>query len=952
MLKLDRLFTWIVCALVILAPLAFGTVYPWAYRLAEAAAFAAGALWMLKLAVLAQRGDSPAPENRALMLAIGVPLGLLLVLVAVQLVPMPPGLLRVISPATYDLYSRAFPDWPARAPYAGMTVEAGAAPAVTLTSNSVVLPTEQEISAGAPIPFAPATLTVGPPSANVVSAPMPLQPTGVARLFSDKWRPLAVAWPLTITGLGGAFAIATLLLAVCFYPFGSSAGPSDSSRFIRAVLMSMIAACVMVALVGLIEVATWNGRVLWIMVPFDWGKPLFDEAARRARGPFVNPDHFAGYLAMLFPLLLSLAVFGGFPAREGVGPGARVTAAIALFLAFAAVALSQSRAGWLGVAVGTILLVTLVLTEFSRREEGKSASAGARALRLSLSILSVMLLLTLFFVGTQGRHLTAQRLGSTVTGVDLRERLVVWARSLVVFREFPLFGVGLGGWPAIFHHFQPPPHVAVYFNRAHNDYLQMLVEIGAIGMLLLGWLLVRAALRLRAGLAAVSEPMLPAYAALLSALVVIGVVESFDFDLQIPANLILFVTILGLALRMSLGQIGVVSTAQPKAWAFVRLVPAAFATVAGILAIVLQEGPPYPYNLGHPIAATLMMDQLVGYPTEPAVHLTLLDRYGASLPPGVVSHELAAAAWLDSTDPRAHDLYARDLIDHGDRDGAAREIAVSVYASPETNAHEYLEPRIVPWLPDDQKRAIEESLRRAVAAGFPHAGSTLGAYYDALDRSPDSAAVSLAAATHEPDPARRAELFCVAGDSYLKSGMLQKAGEVFRRAIESDPESSEAYIALISRVLVPYGEYDDAHQLVAQATQSGADACRIAIAFSDGAQNRGRSDVAEQALGEALSNDASSFECTLELGKLYAREGRDARAVLVLKQAATLNPDSVDAWMTLGSVAERSYDYFTAEKAYDEAERLAPHDREVTVQVSDFKRKMTEPAATAASVTQ
>ena len=947
MLKLDKLFTRVICALVVLTPLAFGSVYPWAYRFAEFGAFAAGALWMLKLAILAQRGDSPAPENHALMRALGFPIALLLILVAVQLVPMPPAMLRVLSPATYDLYTRAFPGWPERAPYAGIMAEPGPAQAVVLTADSVVLPTEIEVNDGAPIPFAPAKLAHGAASADITPVATPLHPTGVARLFADTWRPLAVAWPLTITGLGGAFAVAMVLFAVCFYPFGSSAGPSDSSDFIRAVLLSTIAAGVIVTVLGLIEVATWNGRVLWVMIPFDWGKPLFDEAARRARGPFVNPDHFAGYLAMIFPLLLSIAVFAGFPLRKA-GPGARLLSAIGLFLVFSAVALSQSRAGWLGVAVGTILLVTLVMGRLTASEHA-ARSGAARALRLSLSILSVMLVLAMIFVGAQGRHQTAARLGGSLIGggVDLRERLIVWTRSLAVFRQFPLFGVGLGGWPAIFHHFQPPPRTEVYFNRTHNDYLQMLVEVGAIGVLLLGWLFLRVALRLRAGLARVSEDMLPAYAALVSALAVMAVVESFDFDLQIPANLFLFVIILGLALRMSLGTNEVVSTAQLKAWTFVRIVPAAFAMAAGVAALVLQYGPPYPYNLGHPNSPELIMDQLLGYPSEPAVHLTLLDRFGGAMPKSVVSHELAAAAWLDPTNPRAQDLYARDLNEHGDHEGAARVMDASVYASPETATHMYLEPRVVPWLPDDQKAAVEDGLKRAAAAGFEHAGATLGNYYDALNRSPDSAAVSLAAAAREPEAAKRAELLCAAGDAYLKSGMLHRAGDVFQQAIEVDPLNTQAYIDLIARVLVPYDQYDQAYRLVTQATEAGADSCRVAIAFSDGAQAQGRSDVAEKALGEALSNDASSFECTLELGKLYARQGRDTRAVLVLTDAAKLNPDSVDAWMTLGSVAERNYDYFAAEKAYDQAQRLAPQDRDVIARVAGFKRKMNDPATTA-----
>ena len=106
--------------MIFLAPMAFGSVYPWAYRLAEAACFAMFALWMLKLRMLANVGAASAQSDAKLLRSLALPIGLLLLFVAFQSVPIPPAALRVISPATYSQYSHIFSDWPRQAPGADL----------------------------------------------------------------------------------------------------------------------------------------------------------------------------------------------------------------------------------------------------------------------------------------------------------------------------------------------------------------------------------------------------------------------------------------------------------------------------------------------------------------------------------------------------------------------------------------------------------------------------------------------------------------------------------------------------------------------------------------------------------------------------------------------------------------------------------------------------------------
>src|SRR5258707_2204985 len=105
---------------------------------------------------------------------------------------------------------------------------------------------------------------------------------------------------------------------------------------LRAILITGF----IVAFVGLIERAAWNGKILWVFVPYDWGHPIF-EPLLRARGPFVDPDHFAGYLAIIFPLALACAVFPNLLTPRKARLAFRIQSGVASFVIFMADALSK-----------------------------------------------------------------------------------------------------------------------------------------------------------------------------------------------------------------------------------------------------------------------------------------------------------------------------------------------------------------------------------------------------------------------------------------------------------------------------------------------------------------------------------------------------------------------------------------------------------------------------------
>ncbi|PYJ67346.1 MAG: hypothetical protein DME76_15415, partial [Verrucomicrobia bacterium] len=119
----DRFFTVGILFLIPFTPFAFGAVHPWAYVTMEAVIFGLVVVWMIKLMVTRgqwseardQRSEVKGQKFRNSKLAI--PLTLFILLCLFQLTPLPPGLLRALSPQTFEAYTQVLPGWPDTVPY-------------------------------------------------------------------------------------------------------------------------------------------------------------------------------------------------------------------------------------------------------------------------------------------------------------------------------------------------------------------------------------------------------------------------------------------------------------------------------------------------------------------------------------------------------------------------------------------------------------------------------------------------------------------------------------------------------------------------------------------------------------------------------------------------------------------------------------------------------------------
>ena len=248
-------------------------------------------------------------------------------------------------------------------------------------------------------------------------------------------------------------------------------------------------------------------------------------------GPYVNHNHYAGLMEMLVPIPLVFSL-----TRGAQGPR-KIMAGIAAALMAGTIFLSGSRGGMLAFVVQIGVLAVVVVW---RQKSRKLISALATFLVIGVG-------LVLWLGGSELAQRLATIHADTRTELSGGTRLDIDRDALRMFAHKPVLGWGLGTFPDVYPQFRSF-HTNFFINQAHNDYLQLLVEMGGLGFAIMLWFLwavYRNAIRKLKNWAEDTNGAV-ALAALLG---VTGIlVHSFvDFNLQIPANAALFYVLCAVA---------------------------------------------------------------------------------------------------------------------------------------------------------------------------------------------------------------------------------------------------------------------------------------------------------------------------------------------------------------------------------------------------------------------
>lgn len=300
-----------------------------------------------------------------------------------------------------------------------------------------------------------------------------------------------------------AYFIVFFLLAQAF---------RERSDFVRLAWF-LLALGFTVALLGIIQHFTSEGTIYWFRQLAEGGD---------AFGPYVNRNHFAGFVELVAPVGLSLLVF------RGVHRELFPMVGLLTIIPIGALILASSRGGIVSFAFEIGVLVLLART--------RRGPESPRVIAIGAVALAAVALIAWLGAGSAIERFSKTRAGD----VTLTRRASMFRGAEHVFFDHPVKGAGLGTMVSVY-----PRYETIYdgliVDHVHNDYIEALAETGLLGGLCglaFLWLLYRGARKsffaeqghfsraLHAGaIAAVSGLLLHSWV---------------DFNLHIPANTLLF----------------------------------------------------------------------------------------------------------------------------------------------------------------------------------------------------------------------------------------------------------------------------------------------------------------------------------------------------------------------------------------------------------------------------
>jgi O-antigen ligase len=375
----------------------------------------------------------------------------------------------------------------------------------------------------------------------------PLPPALVARLTPEHWLAVAAAHAATGQDPGAWVAL--------------SVAPSATIQRLLDVVPAMA------ALVVAREMAWWWRDRIWIALAPVVGVAALESLLGLAQfyftrsaggetgsvtGTYVNRNHFAGLLEMAFPLAVVLAISawrkGATLSDQTVGPALRA----ALLLVISAclltgVVLSLSRMGFLStLAAAAFTMLIVPLSQTNRAQPG-----WRRAWRWGVPLALPLLILILL----PNRELVL-RFADMASTQELTKdtRLEIWQDTRQLIGDYKWTGTGPGAYAHGFYRYKTVAPVNTV-DFAHNDYLQLLAELGIPGGLLaaalVGWIVVRT---LRAVLWRRGTGNWEVAVGLFASLATIGLHSLADFNMYIPANALAFAWLSGVAVSLGLAR--------------------------------------------------------------------------------------------------------------------------------------------------------------------------------------------------------------------------------------------------------------------------------------------------------------------------------------------------------------------------------------------------------------
>lgn len=297
---------------------------------------------------------------------------------------------------------------------------------------------------------------------------------------------------------------------------------------IQVMVFTLMFVAMAISFYAMYQFVTDSDRVWTLLKPYK----------HRGSGTYFCPDHLAGFLEVLLPLALAFTITGR------IKPLTRVLLGYAALVILGGIAVTLSRGGWLSTSLALAGLLVILIFQRGYRISALVALA-------CLAIVALVIVPKSFAVQVRLRRLVGEG-----GAVDDSMRFALWRPAYRMWQDHLWWGVGPGHFDARFRAYRPEG-IQQKPERVHNDYLNTLADWGITGAALVAsaWLALgigvvsmRRAVRLSSSdLGGRSGSNKFAFVAGASMGLLAILVHSWvDFNMHIPANAILVVTLMAL----------------------------------------------------------------------------------------------------------------------------------------------------------------------------------------------------------------------------------------------------------------------------------------------------------------------------------------------------------------------------------------------------------------------
>jgi O-antigen ligase len=321
--------------------------------------------------------------------------------------------------------------------------------------------------------------------------------------------------------------IQTLLYAFLFFAIVNNITSRESTPIICLILVFLATG---ISCYGIWQFLTHSRHVWNEISPY----------AGRATGTYISPNNFSCFLEMTMPLALAFLLAGR------VKSFTRMLLCYALLAMATALAMSFSRGGWVAAAAGIIAVLCILLCHPKHRL--------AAFMMIVVLAISGGLFVTSYLSRTIGY---IERIESIErdNSVDLEFRRDMWKAADRMWADNFWLGVGPAHYDYRFRQYRSE-RVQARPDRAHNDYLNLLADWGTIGGIIVAGGIIIFAVGLVKTVKAVwpdkselGRGMSDRFAFFVgasAALLALAIHSIIDYNLHIPANALIGLTLLAL----------------------------------------------------------------------------------------------------------------------------------------------------------------------------------------------------------------------------------------------------------------------------------------------------------------------------------------------------------------------------------------------------------------------